>query len=98
MNPNLVIKILETSEDRLSGEEKRVLLAVVAKMEVEKHGQLTGKEIGKIADMSQPAVSATLTALIDRDFLTKEKAPRGNLRIYGYGKKLLPYINSQESE
>lgn len=91
MDPKLVIKILKASEDHLSGEEKRVLLAVVAKIEVEKHGELTGKEIGEIADMSQPAVSATLTALVEREFLTKKKAPRGNLRIYGPGKKLLPY-------
>lgn len=98
MSPDLVIKILQASEDRLSGEEKRVLLAVVAKMEVENHGQLTGKEIGKIVDMTQPSVSATLTALVERGFLTKENAPRGNLRVYGPGKKLLPYMSNPDDE
>ncbi len=93
MNPHLVIQILQASEDKLSGEEKRALLAVMAKMEVEGHGELTGKEIGRIADMTQPSVSATLTALVARGFLTKEKAPRGNLRVFGPGKKLLPYMN-----
>jgi|GEM_PF-6196899 len=96
MNPNLVIRILQT--EKLSGEEKRVLMSVVALMEVEQHGQLTGKEIGKVSQMTQPSVSATLKGLVDGDFLTKENAPRGNLKVYGYGKKLTPFLDQYSDD
>ena len=96
MHPKLVIRILQT--EKLSGEEKRVLMSVVALMEVEQHGQLTGKEIGKVSQMTQPSVSATLKGLVDRNFLTKENAPRGNLKIYGYGEKLKPFMDQDPAD
>lgn len=89
MDPRFVVRVLSSS--KLSGEEQRVLLATVALIEKENHGQLTQREIGAVTGMSQPAVSATLSTLVNRSFLTKEKAPRGNLRVYGFGEKLAKY-------
>ena len=96
MDPRFVVRVLKT--DKLSGEEQRVLLAVVALMEQENHGQLTQREIGAVTGMTQPAVSATLSSLVDNDFLTKENAPRGNLRVYGFGPKLARYDPRIERE
>lgn len=89
MDPTFVVRVLKSN--KLSGEEQRVLLATVALMEKENHGQLTQREIGAVTGMSQPAVSATLSSLVNNCFLTKENAPRGNLKVYGFGEKLAQY-------
>ena len=86
--PDFVIKVQNV--ENLSGEEKRVLLAVVAMIDRDtaSRGELTQGEIGAVVRMTQPSVSATLKSLVTRGFLTKDDAPRGNHKTYGFGKKL----------
>ncbi|MGH2507896.1 MAG: MarR family transcriptional regulator [Ktedonobacteraceae bacterium] len=84
--PQFVLKVLGTK--RLSGEEKRVLLAVAAKIDPRRKGALTQSEIGDVVGMTQPSVSATVTSLEAKGYLTKEDAKRGKHKIYGLGGKL----------
>ena len=84
--PQFVLKVLSTK--KLSGEEKRVLLAIAAKIDPHRKGALTQSEIGDVVGMTQPSVSATVTSLETQGYLTKEDAKRGKHKVYGLGEKL----------
>lgn len=93
---NFTLKLLR--DDMLSGEEKRVLQAVVALIDPRNRAALTQREIGEIVGMTQPSVSATLSSLVEKRFLTKESAKRGNHKIYGFGQKLQKLVSSKEEQ
>jgi DNA-binding MarR family transcriptional regulator len=100
--PTVILKTLKTDESKLSGEESRVLLAVVALIErknpADHRIELTQTEIGNTVRMTQPSVSATIASLVEGKFLTKEDAPRGRHKVYGLGEKLLKHARSEEDD
>lgn len=97
--PTFVQKALAAKS--LSGEELKVLLGVAA--EIDREGgpvERTQTEIGmKIGGMPQPTVSANVTSLVKKGFLTKDDPARGRHKVYGFGRKMnAVLVVNEESE